>query len=64
MQNIQNKIDKLIQTANSEFSNQNNVVSALVLYSRAFNLSSYLSRNDRIQIHEMLVRMAICWDIL
>lgn len=64
MQNIQNKIDRLIQTANSEFSNQNNVVSALVLYSRAFNLSSYLSRNDRIQIHEMLVRMAICWDIL
>lgn len=64
MQNIQNKIDRLIQTANSEFSNQNNVVSALVLYSRAYNLSSYLSRNDRIQIHEMLVRIAICWDIL
>ena len=64
MQNIQNKIDRLIQSANSEFSKQNNVVSALVLYSRAFNLMKYISRYDKIQLHEILVRMAISWDIL
>lgn len=64
MQNIQNKIDKLIQSANSEFSKQNNVVSALVFYSRALNLMKYISRYDKVQLHEILVRIAISWDIL
>ena len=64
MQNLQNKIDKIIQTANEEFSKQSNVIGALVEYSRTLELYTYLDRYDYIQQHEVLVRIAICWDIL
>ena len=64
MQNLQNKIDKIIQTANEEFSKQSNVIGALVEYSRTLELYTYLDRYDYIQQHEVLVRIALCWDIL
>ena len=62
--NIQNKIDKLITQANEQFSQENNVVEALTNYSRAYELFNYLDRKYKIQIHEILVRIAICWDVL
>ena len=34
MQNFKNKIDKIIQTENEEFSKKSNVICALVEYSR------------------------------
>lgn len=64
MQNIQNKIDKLITNGNDEFSKQRNVIAALVEYSRTLDLYDFMDRTYRIQIHEISVRIAICWDIL
>lgn len=64
MQNLQHKIDRLIQNANEEFSKQSNVVGALVDYSRAQELYAYLDKWDKIQLHEIYVRISICWDIL
>ena len=49
MQSIQNKIDKFIQQWNLAFSEENRVIKALIKYSRAY---------------EVLVRIAICWDVL
>ena len=60
--NIQNKIDKLIIEANEQFSKENKVIEALTNYSRA--LFNYLDRKYKIQSHEILVRIAICWDVL
>ena len=62
--NIQNKIDKLIIEANEQFSQENKVVEALTNYSRAYELFNYLDRKYKIQNHEILVRIAICWDVL
>ena len=64
MQSIQNKIDKFIQQGNQAFSEENRVIEALVKYSRAYELFNYLDRKYKVQIHEVLVRMAICWDVL
>ena len=64
MQSIQNKIDKLIQQGNQAFSEENRVIEALIKYSRAYELYDYLDRKYNIQIHEVLVRIAICWDVL
>ena len=62
--NIQNKIDKLIIEANEQFSEENKIVEALTNYSRAYELFNYLDRKYKIQNHEILVRIAICWDVL
>lgn len=64
MQNIQNKIDRLIINGNNEFSEQRNVISALVEYSRSLDLYDFSDRSYKIQTHEVLVRIAICYDIL
>ena len=64
MQSIQNKIDTLIQQGNLAFSEENRVIEALIKYSRAYELYNYLDRKYKVQIHEVLVRIAICWDVL
>lgn len=64
MQNIQNKIDRLVLNGNNEFSEQRNVISALVEYSRSLDLYDFLDRSYRVQYHEVFVRIAICYDIL
>ena len=64
MQSIQNKIDKLIVNANYEFTNNKNVVCALVDYCRALDLFDFLEKKYKIQIHDINVRIAICYDIL
>ena len=64
MKSIQNKIDKFIQQGNQAFSEENRVIEALVKYSRAYELFNYLDRKYNVQIHEVLVRIAICWDVL
>ena len=64
MQSIQNKIDKYIQQGNQAFSEENRVIEALIKYSRAYELFNYLDRKYKVQIHEVLVRIAICWDVL
>ena len=64
MQSIQNKIDKFIQQGNQAFSEENRVIEALTKYSRAYELYNYLDRKYNVQIHEVLVRIAICWDVL
>ena len=64
MQSIQNKIDKYIQQGNQAFSEENRVIEALIKYSRAYELYNYLDRKYKVQIHEILVRIAICWDVL
>ena len=64
MQSIQNKIDKFIQQGNQAFSEENRVIEALIKYSRAYDLYNYLDRKYKVQIHEVLVRIAICWDVL
>ena len=64
MKSIQNKIDKYIQQGNQAFSEENRVIEALVKYSRAYELYNYLDRKYKVQIHEVLVRIAICWDVL
>jgi len=61
---MQNKIDRLISNGNSEFSEQRNVISALVEYSRCLDLFELLDRSYKVQLHEVLVRIAICFDIL
>jgi len=61
---MQNKIDRLISNGNSEFSDQRNVISALVEYSRCLDLFDLLDRSYKVQLHEVLVRIAICFDIL
>ena len=61
MQSIQNKIDKFIQQGNQAFSEENRVIEALTKYSRAYELYNYLDRKYNVQIHEVLVRIAICW---
>jgi hypothetical protein len=61
---MQNKIDRLISNGNSEFSEQRNVISALVEYSRCLDLFDLLDRSYKVQLHEVLVRIAICFDIL
>lgn len=61
---MQNKIDRLILNANREFSENRNVISALVDYSRSLDLFYFLERNYKIQVHETIVRIAICYDIL
>ena len=64
MQSIQNKIDKYIRQGNQAFSEDNRVIEALIKYSRAYELFNYLDRKYKVQIHEVLVRIAICWDVL
>ena len=64
MKSIQNKIDKFIQQGNQAFSEENRVIEALIKYSRAYELYNYLDRKYNVQIHEVLVRIAICWDVL
>ena len=64
MQSIQNKIDKFIQQGNQAFSEENRVIEALTKYFRAYELYNYLDRKYNVQIHEVLVRIAICWDVL
>ena len=64
MKSIQNKIDKYIQQGNQAFSEENRVIEALVKYSRAYELYNYLDRKYKVQIHEVLVRIAIWWDVL
>ena len=64
MQSIQNKIDRFIQQGNLAFSEENRVIEALIKYSRAYELFNYLDRKYKIQIHEVLVRIVICWDVL
>ena len=64
MKGIQNKIDKFIQQGNQAFSEENRVIEALIKYSRAYELYNYLDRKYNVQIHEVLVRIAICWDVL
>lgn len=61
---MQNKIDRLILNANREFSDNRNVISALVDYSRTLDLFEFLEKSYKIQIHETTVRIAICYDIL
>lgn len=61
---MQNKIDRLILNANREFSDNRNVISALVDYSRTLDLFDFLDKSYKIQIHETIVRIAICYDIL
>ena len=64
MKSIQNKIDKFIQQGNQAFSEENRVIEALIKYSRAYELYNYLDRKYNVQMHEVLVRIAICWDVL
>ena len=64
MQNIQNRIDRLVFSGNNEFVEQRNVIAALIDYSRSLDLFDFLDRSYKIQIHEILVRIAICYDIL
>jgi tetratricopeptide (TPR) repeat protein len=64
MQNIQNRIDRLVTNGNNEFSEQRNVIAALVEYSRCLDLFDFIDRSYKIQYHEILVRIAICYDIL
>ena len=64
MQSIQNKIDKLIRSSNYEFANNKNVIGALVDYSRALDLFEFLDKKYNPQIHDILIRIAICYDIL
>ena len=64
MKSVQNKIDKFIQQGNQAFSEENRVIEALVKYSRAYELFNYLDRKYNVQIHEVLIRIAICWDVL
>jgi hypothetical protein len=64
MQNIQNRLDRLVINGNNEFSEQRNVVAALVEYSRCLDLFDFIDRSYKIQYHEILVRIAICYDIL
>jgi len=64
MLNIQYKIDKYIKNANFEFSENKNVVNALVDYHRALDLFEFLERFYKPQKHEILVRIAISYDIL
>jgi hypothetical protein len=61
---MQNKIDRLISNGNTEFSEHRNVISALVEYSRCLDLFDLLDRSYKVQLHEVLVRIAICFDIL
>jgi hypothetical protein len=62
--NLQNKIDKLILSGNIEFSDNRNVICALVDYHRAFDIYDYIEKSYKIQYHELSVRIAICYDIL
>ena len=64
MLNLQYKIDKYIKNANYEFSENKNVISALVDYHRAYDLFEFLEKYYKIQKHEILVRIAISYDIL
>jgi len=64
MQSMQNKIDKLISNANYEFTNNKNVVCALVDYNRALDLFDFLDKKYTVQIHDINVRIAVCYDIL
>ena len=64
MNSIQNKIDKYIQEGNQAFSEENRVIEAVIKYSRAYELYNYLDRKYKVQMHEVLVRIAICWDVL
>jgi hypothetical protein len=64
MQNIQNRIDRLVINGNNEFSEERNVIAALVEYSRCLDMFDFLDRSYKIQYHEILVRIAICYDIL
>ena len=64
MINLQNKIDRLITSGNIEFAENRNVICALVDYQRALDIFEYLEKEYKIQYHELLVRIAICYDIL
>lgn len=64
MINLQNKVDKYIHSGNIEFSENRNVISALVDYQRALDIYDYMDKFYKIQHHELLVRIAICYDIL
>ena len=64
MINLQNKIDRFIQNANNEFSENRNVISALVEYHRAIDVFDYVEHHYKIQYHETLIRISICYDIL
>ena len=64
MQNIQNRIDRLISNANNEFNEQRNVIAAIIEYSKSLDLFDFMDKTYKIQTHEVLVRIAICFDIL
>ena len=64
MINLQNKVDKFISSGNAEFAENRNVISALVDYQRALDVYDYMDKYYKIQHHELLVRIAICYDIL
>lgn len=63
MQSIQSKIDRYIKNANYEFNNNKNVLLALLDYTKALELFDFLDKKYNIQIHEVLVRISICFDI-
>lgn len=64
MLNLQYKVDKFCKNANYEFSERKNVVLSLVDYHRALDLFEFMEFFYKIQKHEVLVRIAICYDIL
>lgn len=64
MINLQNKVDKFITSGNIEFAENRNVICALVDYQRALDVYDYMDKYYKIQHHELLVRIAICYDIL
>lgn len=64
MINLQYKIDKFCKNGNFEFSENKNVVLALVDYHRALDLFEFTEFSYKIQKTEILIRLSISYDIL
>jgi hypothetical protein len=59
----QSKIDELVESANSFF-DKRNLIESLVEYSRAIDQFDLLDKYYKVQKHEILVRCAVCYDLL
>lgn len=64
MINLQYKIDKFCKNGNFEFSENKNVILALVDYHRALDLFEFTEFSYKIQKTEILIRLSISYDIL
>ena len=63
MSTIQQKIDELVECGNSYF-DKKSLIESLVEYSRALDLFDLLEKYYKVQKHEILVRCAVCYDLL